>query len=146
MINGAELLMSLQIITRLFEKHGKQACDLLELNMTEMRVLMFLINNPDKDTASDIVNLFFFPKASVSIAIDTLIKRGYLERLTDKNDRRRIHLNIIKDVAMLKEIFVSLKDNFFSQLFTGFTEEEINQYQKFNERIVNNAINGLNEE
>ncbi len=146
MINGAELFMSLQIITRLFEKHGKQACDLLELNMTEMRVLMFLINNPDKDTASDIVNLFFFPKASVSIAIDTLIKRGYLERLTDKNDRRRIHLNIIKDVAMLKEIFVSLKDNFFSQLFTGFTEEEINQYQKFNERIVNNAINGLNEE
>ncbi|WMJ77462.1 MULTISPECIES: MarR family winged helix-turn-helix transcriptional regulator [unclassified Sedimentibacter] len=146
MINGAELLLSLQTITRLFEKYGKQACDLLELNMTEMRVLMFLINNPDKDTASDIVNLFFFPKASVSITIDTLIKKGYLERLPDKNDRRRIHLNVIKDIDMLKEIFVSLKNNFFSQLYTGFTEEEINQHQKFYERIVNNAINGLNEE
>ena len=67
-----------------------------ELNMARpaVDILLFLANNPGLDTASDIVELRMIPKANVSQAVDTLMRRALLSRQQDMKDRRRIHLTL----------------------------------------------------
>ena len=59
--------------------------------------MRFLKNNPQKDTAADIVELRMLSKAAVSKGADALIQKGMLEREADPTDRRKIHLKLTKE-------------------------------------------------
>ena len=49
------------------------------LSQTEMDVLLFLHNNPDCNTARDMVHLRGLAKSNVSTALDSLRTRGLVE-------------------------------------------------------------------
>lgn len=70
--------------TPLLEREG--------LAMRDLHVLLFLINNPDRDTARDVVELRGLPKSQVSGAVELLVRRGLLERIPDRADRRVVRL------------------------------------------------------
>ena len=70
--------------TPLLEREG--------LAMRDLHVLLFLINNPDRDTARDVVELRGLPKSQVSGAVELLVSRGLLERIPDRTDRRVVRL------------------------------------------------------
>ena len=58
----------------------KPLCRQLELPQTAFDILMFLANNPDRRTASDIVEFRHIKANLVSMNVDRLVKEGYLER------------------------------------------------------------------
>ena len=58
----------------------KPLCQELKLPQTAFDILMFLANNPDRRTASDIVEFRHIKANLVSMNVDRLVKEGYLER------------------------------------------------------------------
>ena len=70
----------------------KPLCRQLELPQTAFDILMFLGNNPDYKTASEIVEIRHIKANLVSVNVDKLVREGYLERKTVEGDRRKTEL------------------------------------------------------
>ncbi|MCE5197062.1 MAG: MarR family transcriptional regulator [Negativicutes bacterium] len=143
MLKGGEILQRFQAVMRLFELSGKDVCEKYGLTQIESNILMFLNNNPGKDTASDIVDLRRLPKANVSKAVESLIQKELLLRRQDTGDRRRIHLMLTDDAQKMIPDISAVLDAFSAQLFSGFTLVEQKQYADMNVRIWQNALEGL---
>ena len=72
-------------------------------NMAEVHVLLFLANNPGRDTARDVATLRGLAKSQVSQAEEHLTDQGILRRCPDREDRRVIHLSITEKGSPLAE-------------------------------------------
>ena len=110
--------------TKAYNKHLGEVSDSYGLNRMEINVLLFLYNNPGYDTASDIVELRSFPKSNVSKAVDALTGRGYLEGITDKEDRRIIHLRICPPALEAVKAARERQEDFLRFIYRGITKEE----------------------
>ena len=67
----------------------KPLCQELKLPQTAFDILMFLANNPDRRTASDIVEVRKLKANLVSVNVDRLVQEGYLRREAVAGDRRK---------------------------------------------------------
>lgn len=64
------------------------------LTQNECDVLLFLHNNPQYNTATEISTLRMIAKSNVSSAIESLKRRGYLETARDPDNRRVVRLHL----------------------------------------------------
>lgn len=55
-------------------------------------ILLFLVNNPEYKTASDIVEYHGIKANLVSVNVDKLVRDGYLQKKNVKSDRRKTML------------------------------------------------------
>lgn len=143
-MNGAELTTAIRSIIKGYDKYLDAAGDSCGLNRTERDSLLFLYNNPQYNTARDIVEYRMIPKANVSQAVDSLIAKGYLEREACTSDRRRVHLAL---TASGQSAAARLKDcqlRFGEALFDGLSCEERDILEKTHGIIMKNIKNILN--
>lgn len=132
-------LMQFRRIAKLHEHMLKKLCEPYGLSLLEGTVLCFLHNNPDKDTATDIVELRMLSKGNVSQAVESLCLRGFLKRTTDETNRRRIHLSLLPAAQPLTEEMDRMMVQFKDALFIDFTPEEMQCFFSFCQRIVENT-------
>ena len=138
-MNPTDYLMNIQLTTKLHESLLKKICVKYNLSLIEGKILCFLHNNPTKETAADIVELRMLSKGNVSSAIDKLCKQGYIQRVPDKNNRRKIHLSLLSKADDInKDVDLMLID-YKQKIFDGFTMEEMHAYENLCQRIYFNA-------
>ena len=145
MTQTTELLRSMRCMLKLYEAYTLPVCRENGLSQTEADVLAFLDNNPGLDTASDIVELRMIPKANVSQAVDTLMRRALLSRQQDMKDRRRIHLTLTDAAQSITAQLRQARAAYFERLFSGFTPEQAETLRALNARILQNAQAALAE-
>ena len=92
MLKAAEFFVGGQQLVRLNEKVIGEVSKDHGINATEMGILLFLSGNPSLDTAKDIVENRMMTKSSVSRAVDSLVRQGYIRTREDAFDRRITHL------------------------------------------------------
>ena len=85
--SATEFLSGIRSIVKLHESMLKDICEAYRLTLTEAAVISFLHNNPQKDTAADIVELRMLQKSNVSCAVETLFQKHLLSRRQDEADR-----------------------------------------------------------
>ena len=90
----------------------KPLCQQLKLPQTAFDILMFFGNNPEYNTASDVVELRKIKANLVSVNVDKLVREGYLERREAPDDRRKTLLfctekarDVIEKGRMIQSIF-----------------------------------------
>ncbi len=130
-------------ITKLYEQYLEDFRRTNKLSQVELTIISFLYNNPEMDTASDIVEMRMLQKGNVSQGVESLINRGLLRRNPDSNDRRRNHLSLTDDAIPLVEEIELQNKRLFNHIFSGFSKEEHELYTNLNERIYFNVINSL---
>ena len=133
------LLVNLRRIIRLYDNMLRPVCDHYGLAPIEATIISFLFNNPEKDTAADIVDLRMLSKSNVSLAVESLIQKSLLQRRQDKEDRRRIHLSLTSQAAPITREIESTRERFRKLIYKGFTEEEKQLFILFNDRIAENT-------
>lgn len=92
---ATEWLMSFRYIIKGQDALIKEICDSFKLTRIEGTIIVFLYNNPGKNTAGDIVELRMLSKGNVSQAVESLIQKSFLARKQDAEDRRKIHLSLL---------------------------------------------------
>ena len=115
------------------------------LARVELDILLFLANNPQFDTATEIVQWRNISKAHVSQGVKALEQRGYLERWYARDNRRTIHLRLREEAGAAVEAGRAAQHRYRSLLFQGFSEEELEQFCGFFGRIAANARAQLKE-
>ena len=109
------------------------------VSINELRVLLFLANNPDCDTARDVVELRGLAKSQVSQAVEQLVRRGLLERRPDDTDRRIVHLSIPEAGLPLAREAQQIQADCGRQLLAGFSPGELAQLKTLFDKMMANG-------
>lgn len=121
----------------------EEAASELKLTQLEIDILLFLINNPEFNTARDIVHLRGFAKSNVSNAIEALQKKEYLTVFTDPDNRRIRRLALCAGKQEVYDRLILLQRDSFSQMLKGFSQEEVDQLHRFMERMDQNMLESI---
>ena len=110
----------------------KPLCQKLKIPQTAFDILMFLANNPECNTARDIVEIRHIKANLVSVNVDRLVQEGYLERRTVAGDRRKTKLVCTEQAQPIVERGRRLQEQLVEALFSGVGEE---LRQAFNQTV-----------
>ena len=137
---------NLNLLKSAYSACVKPVCRKFELTQMEFDVLMFLANNPDYDTAADIVRLRKFTISHVSAALKALADRGLLETFYAEGNRKSIHLNLLPAAEGIISEGRTAQERFGAALFDGFSESEFALTQIIFQRICSQARGLIEEE
>lgn len=139
----SEWLGKLYTMEQYLEECFAPVCKEYNINSTELTVLLFLHNNPDKNTATDIIAYSRLAKANISKAVEHLMRRDLLERVRDAQDRRVMHLCLTETAERIMPDLHRAAEQFLRGIFADFSPSELRAYAQYNDRIANNAENRL---
>ena len=108
----------------------KPVCKEFGLPQTAFDILMFLGNNPEYKTASDIVEIRNIKANLVSMYVDRLVKEGFLARKEDPNDRRRTLLLCTGKAQPVIEKGKLVQEEFLQSLFENTEKESKENFLK----------------
>lgn len=131
---------------QVYEMKCKPLCKNLKVSQTSFNILMFLHNNPQYNTAKDIVNIIGVKASLVSMNVEKLVKEGYLERKSIINDRRKTKLIITEKAKDIINKGNKMQKDFFNSLFDNISEENKSIFCKTIEEIKGNLNKILKEE
>ena len=109
------------------------------LTRVELDILLFLANNPQFDTATDIVERRRISKAHVSQSVKSLEQRGCLERRYAGDNRRTIHLHLLECAQAAVDAGRQAHARCLAALLDGFSEVEKELFRSYLSRISDNA-------
>ena len=109
------------------------------LARVELDILLFLANNPQFDTATDIVERRCISKAHVSQSVKSLEQRGCLERCYEGDNRRTIHLRLTERAQAAVDVGRQAQLHCFETFMRGFSATELEQLRGYLARIAENV-------
>ncbi|MGN0430321.1 MAG: MarR family winged helix-turn-helix transcriptional regulator [Acetatifactor sp.] len=124
-----------------YSERCKPLCREIQMPQTAFDILMFLANNPEYNTARDIVEIRGLKANLVSINIEKLVKEGFLERMPDAKDRRKNVLICTENAKSIIEKGRQLQIGFFGNLFDGIDKESRRQFFGVIEKLRTNLDN-----
>ena len=116
------------------------------LNQLEIDILLFLHNNPDCRTASDICRYRGLAKSNVSAAVERLRARGVLTVSPAPDNRRQRLLAFTADGQRIAAALAEIQHRTVEPLFEGFTAEEQQRLQEYLSRMDANIQRQLKKE
>lgn len=114
-------------------------CTKYKLTMTELKVLLFLANNKQYNTATEIVEGLKIAKSHISSSVRDLTERGYLQGGYEGNNHRTIRLQLCEQSHEIIREGRRVQKDFLSIVTNGFDENEIKTFKSFVSRMTENA-------
>ena len=121
-----------------YGSYRKKIMNRFSLSAAETDILMFLSNNPQYDTGTDISRIRKIPKSQVSTSVKSLCEKGYLSTDYKENNRKSIHLSLTKSALSVTDYGKTVQAEFADLLFSGFSEEEKSEFERLHIRIADN--------
>ena len=141
--NGEKKFFSLAMYPYIIKKYNSLFEDLLkeyQMTQVEIDVLAFLYNH-----AQDIVNVRGISKGHVSLAIEKLVKRGYLTRNPDPQNRRCNILCVEHQADSLIKRIQDIQHQFDDMSFQNISSSDLIFYHQILQKIYQNLGGGHNE-
>lgn len=111
-----------QKVSLAYRKICKPLCSEVGLAQTAFDILMLLGNNPECNTARDIVEIRHIKANLVSVHVERLVEEGYLLRRPVKADRRKTELICTQRALPIIERGRLLQKTFIERLLAGMDE------------------------
>lgn len=106
------------------DRVDEAACDLLGVNRTDLRCLD-LLEREGRVTAGRLADLAGLTTGAVTALLDRLERRGYVRRLRDERDRRRVLVEITPEAVELAErVYGPIGEEALGEL-EGYTDEQL---------------------
>lgn len=112
------------LIKSLYSECMEPVCKKHDLTRMELDILMFLANNPEFTTATEIVENRQLTKSHVSLAVNTLTRKGFLTRSFSEKNRKTIHLTVCENAREIIEDGRNSQQEFGGILFRDFSKED----------------------
>lgn len=111
-------------IVQSYNARCKPLCQEIGMPQTAFDILMFLANNPEFDTARDIVECRYIKANLVSVNVESLVREGYLTREKSHGDRRKIRLVCTEKAGPVVERGRQLQSQFAREMFKNVDERQ----------------------
>lgn len=133
-------------ITSYYELLSGRVCDEYGLTQMEYDILMFLHNNPQHNTAAEIVKVRKSTKSHVSISLKNLESKGLVERIQSETNKKHIEIALLDKAELIVEAGINAQKEFAQDVLSGLTEEEKRMCINVFNKICNNAEEHLKEQ
>ena len=132
-------------ITSYYELLSGEVCDRYGLTQMEYDILMFLHNNPQHNTAAEIVKVRKSTKSHVSTSLKKLENKGLVERIQSEDNKKHIEIVLLDKAELIVEAGINAQKLFAQNVLRGLTEEEKHMCINVFDKICNNAEECLRE-
>ena len=122
----------------LYERTVMPVCREYGLTYMEFTVLMFLANNPQYDTAAQIVKIRRLTKSPVSVSLKRLQEQGLVQGYYLPGNQKTLHLQLTAQAQPVVEAGFAAQKEFGDILIRGFTPEEVSQLRNLTEKLHEN--------
>ncbi len=138
-MNFSEILEFSDNTRKAYEKMCEPLCRKFQLPQTAFDILMFLANNPQYHTASDIVQIRKIKANLVSFHVEKLVQEGMLERRSLPEDRRKIILVCTPKSQPITKQGREMQQTFIHAVTAGIHKEDLQMIRETINRIGSNA-------
>lgn len=111
-------------ITSCYEILTRKVCEKYQLTQMEYDILIFLHNNPQHNTAAEIVKIRKSTKSHVSSSLKNLENRGLVERIQSADNKKHIEIVLLEKAVPIIEDGIKVQKEFAKTLLQGLSEEE----------------------
>lgn len=111
-------------ITSCYEMLTRKVCEKYQLTQMEYDILIFLHNNPQHNTAAEIVKIRKSTKSHVSSSLKSLENRGLVERIQSADNKKHIEIVLLEKAVPIIEDGIKVQKEFAKTLLQGLSEEE----------------------
>jgi DNA-binding MarR family transcriptional regulator len=130
------------LITQVNHRAAKIFSDMLakqniKLKHGEGRVLFTIWSN-NGIAFGDVVKKTLLPKSTLAETLDRLENAGYVKRITDDDDRRKVLLRITDKTKGFQKVLLKVSEEMTRTFYNGFESEEIDLFEKYLRRILEN--------
>ena len=126
-----------QVSSRIFEQILRDYS--IEINSAQGRI-MFALWQADGISINELAQKTQLKKSTLTSMLDRLEDMGYIKRRRSKKDRRKILIKRTNKDQNLESKYVKLSQESTKLFFRGFSEGEIERFEKELERILENLI------
>ena len=126
-------------ITSYYELLSGKVCDKYELTQMEYDILMFLHNNPQNNTAAEIVKIRKSTKSHVSTSLKNLENKKLVERKQSEENKKHVEIFLLDKAELIVEEGINAQKQFAQNVLSGLTEEEKDMCIRVFNKICNNA-------
>ena len=126
-------------ITSYYELLSGEVCDRYGLTQMEYDILMFLHNNPQQNTAAEIVKIRKSTKSHVSTSLKKLENKGLVEKIQSENNKKHIEIVLLDKAKLIVEAGTNVQKQFVQTVLSGLTVEEKQMCIRIFDKICNNA-------
>ena len=133
-------------ITSYYELLSGKVCDKYELTQMEYDILMFLHNNPQNNTAAEIVKIRKSTKSHVSTSLKNLENKKLIERKQSEENKKHVEIFLLDKAELIVEEGINAQKQFAQNVLSGLTEEEKDMCLRVFNKICNNAEEHLRRE
>lgn len=111
-------------ITSCYEMLTRKVCEKYQLTQMEYDILIFLHNNPQHNTAAEIVKIRKSTKSHVSSSLKNLENRGLVERIQSADNKKHIEIVLLEKAVPIIEDGIKVQKEFAKTLLQRLSEEE----------------------
>ena len=126
-------------ITSYYELLSGKVCDKYELTQMEYDILMFLHNNPQNNTAAEIVKIRKSTNSHVSTSLKNLENKKLIERKQSEENKKHVEIFLLDKAELIVEEGINAQKQFAQNVLSGLTEEEKDMCIRVFDKICNNA-------
>ena len=112
----------------------------IEINPAQGRV-MFPLWLQDNLSFHELLEKTSLSKATLSHLLDKLEKAGHIKRVRSDEDKRTINVKLTKKNSQLQDKYVQVSNKMTELFYNGFTKEEIDEFEAYLKRLLNNLTN-----
>lgn len=109
----------------MYRGRQKEIAKRVDLPLAALDILLLLGRNPEVRTAADVIRLRGYKANLVSMHVDRLVQRGFVRRVLDPEDRRRVLLELGPEAGPVVEEGQALTARFHERLLEGVSEEQL---------------------
>ena len=120
-----------RIFERMLNRYG------IEINSAQGRI-MFALWQQDNISINELAKKTQLKKSTLTSMLDRLERMGYIRRECSKKDRRTILIRRTKKDKNLEKKYVELSQEHTNFFYKGFSESQIDRFEKDLELILNN--------
>ena len=111
----------------------------IEIGPGQGRIL-FALWQKDGVPINDLVERTLLRKSTLSELLDNLEKAGFVRREQSEEDRRKILIRLTERTQKLQKVYINLSVEMTKLFYNGFTDEEIDEFEAFLQRVLDNLL------
>lgn len=123
-----------------YEYLCRSVCEKADIQQGEFNILLFLANNPDKSTAMDVHKCGGMKQSMISIHVEKLVQKGYIERRSIPGDRRKVKLVCTPKADSVIEAGKAVQQKFTQYSLYGATMEDLEAFTRVKELMEQNLL------
>ena len=139
-LRGGGLLISKihQLSQRIFSKILRE--HELDLFKPSQGRVIFLLLQKDNIPIHDLVEKTQLTKSTLSSHLDNMESIGFVKKIPSEEDKRETLVILTEKALKMKQDYIDVSRNMTKLFYAGFSEEEINQFEGYLQRCLQNLI------